>query len=347
MRSVEINCMKSNNIQVLIIEDNAIDQNVFRQYITTHKLPYTCCYVGNLEEAQHILGVRKFDIILNCCDLDDCTAYKALIAETEAPVIVLIEEARKEKAVEALKSGAYEFLLKDADRNYLKVLPLAIENTLKRDRAEVTKRMLTQAMKSISDSLYITSAENTIIFVNDAFCETYGYREEEILGEQDALLMKKEAGGRPLDYPGEITRHYRKDGSEFPVKLTQSILSSDKGRKIATFTVVCDITKEKKAGKEQIHVRKLESVIALAGKACHELNQPLQAISGYSELLMMEIDESNPFYRLVREIKNESDRLGTITRKINTITRRATDDDTIDCLALELPAGYIHEKWSE
>ena len=70
----------------------------------------------------------------------------------------------------------------------------------------------------------------------------------------------------------------------------------------------------------------MQVMMEMAGAACHELNQPLQAISGYSELLMMEIDRNNPLYEMINEIKNESTRMGKITRKLNNITRYETTD---------------------
>jgi phosphoserine phosphatase RsbU/P len=66
---------------------------------------------------------------------------------------------------------------------------------------------------------------------------------------------------------------------------------------------------------------KLQGVLEMAGAVCHELNQPLQSISGYSELLLMDVEESDPKYQMLKKIKYQVDRVGELTRKIMGITR--------------------------
>lgn len=69
---------------------------------------------------------------------------------------------------------------------------------------------------------------------------------------------------------------------------------------------------------------KLQGVLEMAGAICHELNQPLMAISGYSELLLMDIPENKPQHINLRKIKEQVDRLGVITRKLMKITKYKT-----------------------
>ena len=66
---------------------------------------------------------------------------------------------------------------------------------------------------------------------------------------------------------------------------------------------------------------KLQGVLEMAGAVCHELNQPLQSISGYSELLLMDLNDDDPKYQMLNKIKLQVDRLGELTRKIMKITR--------------------------
>jgi sigma-B regulation protein RsbU (phosphoserine phosphatase) len=71
---------------------------------------------------------------------------------------------------------------------------------------------------------------------------------------------------------------------------------------------------------------KLQGVLEMAGAVCHELNQPLQIVSGFSELLMMDLNESDPKYHAVREIKSGIDRIGKLTRKIMHISTYKTKE---------------------
>jgi hypothetical protein len=71
---------------------------------------------------------------------------------------------------------------------------------------------------------------------------------------------------------------------------------------------------------------KLQGAMEMAGAVCHELNQPLQAISGYSELIMMSLDDGSPIYKNNKAIKQQIDRMAGITKKLMKITRYETVD---------------------
>ncbi len=65
---------------------------------------------------------------------------------------------------------------------------------------------------------------------------------------------------------------------------------------------------------------KLQGVLEMAGAVCHELNQPLQIVSGYAELLLMDIQADDPNKKLLTNIKSGIERIGNLTRKIMAIT---------------------------
>jgi sigma-B regulation protein RsbU (phosphoserine phosphatase) len=71
---------------------------------------------------------------------------------------------------------------------------------------------------------------------------------------------------------------------------------------------------------------KLQVIFEMTGAICHELSQPMQAISGNSELILMSIQENDPFYRNIKTIKEQVDRMGNITRKLKRVTRYRTKD---------------------
>jgi len=66
---------------------------------------------------------------------------------------------------------------------------------------------------------------------------------------------------------------------------------------------------------------KLQGVLEMAGAVCHELNQPLQSVSGFSELLLMDLAASDKNYETLKAIKSGIGRIGELTRKIMKITR--------------------------
>ena len=69
---------------------------------------------------------------------------------------------------------------------------------------------------------------------------------------------------------------------------------------------------------------KLQTVFEMAGAVCHEMNQPLQVLSGVAELLMLDIKKSDPDYEKFAAIMEQTERMGVITKKLMKITRYET-----------------------
>lgn len=82
----------------------------------------------------------------------------------------------------------------------------------------------------------------------------------------------------------------------------------------------------KRAEMAQIQQERFQGALEMAAAACHELNQPLQAVSGYSEMLLAgPCDEEKLHERLIR-IKEGVERIGEITKKLNHVVRYVTRD---------------------
>lgn len=66
--------------------------------------------------------------------------------------------------------------------------------------------------------------------------------------------------------------------------------------------------------------QKREGALEMAGAVCHEMNQPMQIILSYSEMLLMKLTEKDPSYNCVCNIRDGVTRLGLLTEKIMSIS---------------------------
>jgi CheY-like chemotaxis protein len=105
------------------------------------------------------------------------------------------------------------------------------------------------------------------------------------------------------------------------------------------------ITERKRAEKERAEKERLQGVVEMAGAVCHELNQPIQTISGLTELMIMKVDAADPLSGYANKIKTQVDRMGKMTAKMTHVTTyrtKAHDQLTriidIDGAAPEAPA---------
>ncbi len=173
-----------------------------------------------------------------------------------------------------------------------------------------------------------TPIDYIFLDVNEAFEKQTGLKKENIIGKKATEVLTG-IENDPFNWIGTYGKVVHTGNSiafesySESIKKWYSVVAYRPNE--GQFAVVfIDITERKQAEEERLQREKIQAVLETAGAACHELNQPLQAISGYSTLLSMELSEKNPLYGKVRKIKEEIDRMGEITAKLMGITRYET-----------------------
>jgi len=84
------------------------------------------------------------------------------------------------------------------------------------------------------------------------------------------------------------------------------------------------MTEAKHHEQTRLEKEKLAAVLKTTGGICHELNQPLMALLGFSELLLEDLPKEDLQRLNLLEIKRQVERLGSITAKLMSITRFKT-----------------------
>jgi two-component system, cell cycle sensor histidine kinase and response regulator CckA len=115
-------------------------------------------------------------------------------------------------------------------------------------------RLMAHALRSTDNCVCISDVSQHIVYVNDAFLQTYGYAESELIGQHISIVgSSRNPPGRadgilPATlkdgWSGELWNRAR-DGREFPVSLTSSVVRDERGRVIATVGVARDLTERK------------------------------------------------------------------------------------------------------
>ena len=199
----------------------------------------------------------------------------------------------------------------------------------KKTKDEMT--ILVQALKCISESVSVTDLEDNIIFVNDAFLKTYGYKREELIGEPISIVRSEESSEKLYEeilpasikggWKGEIVNK-RKDGSEFPVHLSTAVIYEQSGYPVALIGVATDITDRKHLETQLQQSQKLEAIGKLAGGVAHDFNNLLTVIQGYSELLLAKININDPISEQIKQINHAAIRAESLTRQLLAFSRK-------------------------
>jgi len=85
-----------------------------------------------------------------------------------------------------------------------------------------------------------------------------------------------------------------------------------------------DMTEAKINEQSRLEKEKLAVVLKTIGGVCHELNQPLMVILGFSEMLLEDLPKDDVQRENILSIKEQADRLGSITHRLMSVTRFKT-----------------------
>jgi PAS domain S-box-containing protein len=273
--------MENTRYKILFIEDNQLDQMAFKRFVDDNAITYDYTIADSVSEAQHKLDSERFDIVITDHSLGDGTAFEILKLVENIPVIVVTGAGDEETAIKTWKAGAYDYLIKDLDQNYLKAIPITVENAVSHKMIEKELHLLSGAIMSTDDSVYITDMQGRIIFVNRAFCNTYGYKEPEIIGKNSTVLWigKQQTENtrsvfqtRTVGSSWEVGfYHKRNDDSIFPISLSRSTIKDSNGNEVAIVGVARDISEriliedELRTENQNLkkHIRELEEKLGI------------------------------------------------------------------------------------
>jgi CheY-like chemotaxis protein len=165
--------MDDTRYKILLIEDDKLDQMVFERFLKDEKLLYDCTVASSVSEAQNILASEDFEAIVSDYSLGDGTALDILDLTDDIPIIVVTGAGDEEVATKAWRGGAYDYIIKDIERNYLKIIPKTIKNAIalkKMGKALEKKQKNLEAvfdaapgcMLLIDEDMIVTRANDTV-----------------------------------------------------------------------------------------------------------------------------------------------------------------------------------------
>lgn len=218
--------------KLLLVEDDKVDQLAFERFVKSMKLSYDYTIADSVRSAKEALESDKFETIIADFYLGDGDAIDLLGMSVASPIIITTGAGSEETAVKAIKAGAYDYLIKDAERNYLKVLPATVDNAIK---SKQTRDLLKQAEDSYRDlyervpiGLYRTEPGGGILMANPELIDMLGYGSFDEIARVNAADLffggkeEREKFLELVDYKGELQSHEfklkKRDGVEITVR---------------------------------------------------------------------------------------------------------------------------------
>jgi PAS domain S-box-containing protein len=195
-----------------------------------------------------------------------------------------------------------------------------------------TKRLLyllRKSIESVKQGVTIADKDGVIIFTNKAEAEMHGYEIDELIGQKARILAPRELWHeltienlKKNKYFERETVNVRKDGTEFPVRLSSVPVPANSHSDEGIICISQDITDRVELEGQLRHAQKMEAVGVLAGGIAHDFNNILTAIIGYTNMLETKMAKNDPLRVYVGNVLSASERAAFLTQSLLAYSRK-------------------------
>jgi diguanylate cyclase (GGDEF)-like protein/PAS domain S-box-containing protein len=251
-------------LHILNLEDDPLDTDLIHAKLAEAGVGCEILRVQDRAAFVAALEQGAFDLILADHSLpafDGLSALKvAREIKPEVPFVFVSGTLDEEVAIESLKNGATDYVLK----HRMERLAPAVEHSVrvaaeraKRERAEEERARLAAIVEHSQDAILAETPEGTITNWNKGAERLFGYTKEEIVGQLISVLVPPD---RRHEVPeilekikrGEFVEPYEtllvaKDGRLIDVLMTVSPIKESKGNIVGASASARDITERKRA----------------------------------------------------------------------------------------------------
>jgi PAS domain S-box-containing protein len=235
--------MKTQRLRVLIVEDSEDDFYILIRELNKGIYEIEYSLVEDAIGLENAL-LQEWDIIISDYQLPGFTGYNALSMCNEkgidTPFIMVSGTVGEDIAVEMMKSGAKDYIMKNSLARLLPAVAREIEDAeIRRERKQaedalrVSERLYHDLFDKAQEGLLLMTIDGKLSDVNRAYAEMHGYSVDELknmdikdfdqLNENSTYFL---AETLRRTQAGEVVRfeenHRHKDGHQFPASVTIS-----------------------------------------------------------------------------------------------------------------------------
>ncbi len=262
-------------LKILSLEDVAYDVELLERELKKAGIEYELLRVETKGQFLNALEEFRPDIILADYSLPQFSALEALKLlqqqKNTIPVILVTGSHSEEAAVECMKEGAEDYILKAS----LTRLPSALQNTLRKKEAERNKEAAEQALKqreaqyrliteNTRDLICLLDAQNEFLYASPSFELVLGYPPEQLLGTDYFQLVHPDDAARARTALEQARRqrqqrtaelrHRHREGHWVLFESAASLPAETDGKPRRVIMVSRDITERELAEREIQHL---------------------------------------------------------------------------------------------
>jgi PAS domain S-box-containing protein len=263
-------------LKVLLVEDSEDDALLILRALRRGNFEPDFERVDTSPGMRSALDRQSWDIVISDYSIPGFggSAALELLKEknVDLPFIIFSGVSGEHAAVEAMKAGAHDYIMKDDLTRLVPAITRELrEANIRWERKQVEDKLqlMLKAIQTTQTGITITDTNGSIIFTNDAEATMHGYSAEELIGMDLGVFsppeMRQKLPAEKIKFLAGWSResvNIRKDGSRFPVYLNSKPVLDHDGEPVGIIATCDDITERKRAEDElNLYKGKLEALV--------------------------------------------------------------------------------------
>ena len=331
-------------MNILHLEDSPEDAELVRELIT-NEWPHCAircvatraAFIGELQRS-------RYDLILSDFALHSLDGLEALkLARENAPAtpfIFLSGTIGEDRAIEALRSGAQDYVLKDGMKRLISAIDRTLRESEEREKHRQAERRIREQADMLNqarEAILIMDLENRLIYWNAGAERMFGWRGDEVLGwtlsqvfNSSVAANLQAAGEETLargEWSGELRMHKR-DQQPLIVESRQTLIRDEAGRPKARLCINSDVTDRKQLEEQFLRAQRMENIGMLAAGIAHDLNNMLAPILLAAPMLREFVADTGAL-RLLSTVEKSAERGANLVRQILAFAHGATGEQRL------------------
>lgn len=336
-------------VEVLLVEDNAAHVELIRRALTDAEQRFSLQTADTLRSAYELLDGFVPALAIIDMNLPDGCGLELLDTESlrsAVPVIIMTSFGKEQDAVAAIKTGAIDYIVK-SDVTFLDMGHIVErslrewQNILKRKATEEALHLSEQKFRAlsrefqailqgISETLFLVDREMRVIWHNSGEADDLSadahFNNADTARTCFSLLCNASHPCRQCPVPicfetGKNASAIIETSPERTLDVKAFPLMNEEGEVDRAIVLAGDITEKQRFHAEAIRAGQLASIGELAAGVAHEINNPLNGMINYAQLITDSEDASEAVQQLSGGIIEEGRRIAHIVRNLLSFAR--------------------------
>jgi PAS domain S-box-containing protein len=349
-------------LKILIIDDDPLVMQSFLSLLNSDG--YSAVGVTVVSKALTLLEREIFDIVITELIMEEMGGNELLSALLQkAPdiiVMILTGYGSIQMAMDAIRNGAYDYILKPCDYNVLKNrIDKAISTMKPLDGKKESKQTIGTSeepykivLENINDLLLLFDKDRNCLYASPSWESQIGLSQCRLVDKNWMNLLSCE-DRKKIERAFLALKTRKGPRQEFVINLNGKnkdirtfkgymiFIKNGVNQESRVFLILNDITKHMKIQAQEKEIERIKAAKDLAIATAHHVNQPMTCIRGLTEVMLKEPKSRNTVLEYLEQIMIQCDIVQDIIERLLNINEYKTvayvDEEMLNLFADEEP----------